>query len=121
MTLRAITVIGRMDRSQYTTGGDYLARAIELEPDYASAHAWYAYWHVFLVGQGWADDLDSMMAKAGALAERAIVLDPLDARGRRRSVHPQLAAGTPIRSRSRRRRAQTGRHARSLRVRPETS
>ena len=32
------------------------ARAIELEPEYAAAHAWYAYWQMFLVGQDWADD-----------------------------------------------------------------
>jgi tetratricopeptide (TPR) repeat protein len=61
--------------------GQYLAHAIELEPDYAAAHAWYAYWHIFLVGQGWADNPDTMMEQAGDLAERAIVLDPFDARG----------------------------------------
>ena len=36
--------------------GEYLSHAIELEPDYAAAYAWYAYWQIFLVGQGWADD-----------------------------------------------------------------
>jgi DNA-binding SARP family transcriptional activator/TolB-like protein len=81
MVLRAIPLIGRMDRSQYMIAGEYLSRAIELEPDYAAAYAWYAYWHVFLVGQGWAEDLDAMMAEAGELAEQAVVLDPFDARG----------------------------------------
>jgi DNA-binding SARP family transcriptional activator/TolB-like protein len=81
MVLRAIPLMGRMERSQYMMAGEYLAKAIELEPDYAAAHAWYAYWHIFLVGQGWADDLDAMMRKAGALAEQAVVLDPFDARG----------------------------------------
>jgi tetratricopeptide (TPR) repeat protein len=61
--------------------GEHLARAIELEPDYAAAYAWYAYWHVFLVGQGWTDDPASVMAAGGTFAERAIVLDPFDARG----------------------------------------
>ena len=60
--------------------GEHLAQAIALEPDYAAAYAWYAYWHVFLVGQGWADDPRAMMEEAGELAERAIVLDPFDAR-----------------------------------------
>ncbi|HEY7577025.1 MAG TPA: BTAD domain-containing putative transcriptional regulator, partial [Acetobacteraceae bacterium] len=81
MVLRAIPLIGRMERSHYMMAGEYLSRAIELEPDYAAAYAWYAYWHIFLVGQGWAEDLDAMMAEAGELAEQAVVLDPFDARG----------------------------------------
>ena len=80
LVLRAIPLIGRMERVPYTMAGEYLARAIELEPDYAAAHAWYAYWHVFYVGQGWADEPAAMMQMAGDLAERAIVLDPFDAR-----------------------------------------
>jgi DNA-binding SARP family transcriptional activator/TolB-like protein len=81
LVLRAIPLIGRMERGPYLMAGEYLAHAIELEPDYAAAHAWYAYWHIFLVGQGWTDDPTAMMEEAGRLAERAIVLDPLDARG----------------------------------------
>ena len=56
LMLRAIPLIGRMERGPFMQAGEYLAHAIELEPDYAAAHAWYAYWHIFLVGQGWADD-----------------------------------------------------------------
>ena len=53
---------------------------ILLKPDYAAAHAWYAYWHAFLVGQDWAENPHEIMARSGELAERAIVLDPFDAR-----------------------------------------
>jgi DNA-binding SARP family transcriptional activator/TolB-like protein len=81
LMLRAIPLIGRMERGPYMMAGQYLSHAIEREPEYAAAHAWYAYWHIFLVGQGWADDPDAMMREAGDLAERAIVLDPFDARG----------------------------------------
>ena len=35
---------------------------------------------MFLVGQDWAEDPKGMMVEAGRLAERAIVLDPFDAR-----------------------------------------
>jgi len=80
LMLRAIPLIGRMEREPFMRAGAYLAKAIALEPDYAAAHAWYAYWHVFLVGQDWADDPNGMMTEAGRLAERAIVLDPYDAR-----------------------------------------
>jgi tetratricopeptide (TPR) repeat protein len=79
--LRAIPLIGRMEHGPFMQAGEYLSHAIELEPDYAAAYAWYAYWHIFQVGQGWADDPDAMMKEAGDLAERAIVLDPFDARG----------------------------------------
>lgn len=80
LVLRAIPLIGRMERNALVNAGEYLSHAIELEPDYAAAYAWYAYWHIFYVGQGWADDPRQMMEEAGALAERAIVLDPFDAR-----------------------------------------
>jgi DNA-binding SARP family transcriptional activator/TolB-like protein len=81
LMLRAIPLIGRMERPHFMRAGMHLANAIQLEPDYAAAHAWYAYWHIFLVGQDWADDPKALMAEAGRLAERAIVLDPFDARG----------------------------------------
>ena len=48
----------RFDRDSFAQAGEYLAQAIELEPDYAAAHAWYAYWHIFQVGQDWAADPD---------------------------------------------------------------
>lgn len=78
--LRAIPLMGRMDRQSFMLAGEHLANSIKLEPDYAAAYAWYAYWHIFLVGQGWPDNPQSMMEEAGRLAERAIVLDPFDAR-----------------------------------------
>lgn len=80
LLLRALPLFGRMEREQYLRAGEYLRRAIELEPDYPAAHAWYAYWYVFLVGQGWADDADAALRRAGELAESAVMLDPHDAR-----------------------------------------
>lgn len=87
LVLRSIPLIGRMERESYMLAGEHLAAAVALEPDYAAAYAWYAYWHVFLVGQDWADQPKAIMEKAGALAEWAIVLDPLDARGLSISGH----------------------------------
>ena len=80
LMLRAIPLLGRMDRNQFMLAGEHLQHAITLEPDYAAAYAWYAYWRVFLVGQGWSDNPRATIEEAGALAERAIVLDPYDAR-----------------------------------------
>jgi tetratricopeptide (TPR) repeat protein len=81
LMLRALPLIGQMEQRAFMQAGTYLAEAIKLEPDYAAAHAWYAYWHIFLVGQDWADDPKAMTEAAGRHAERAIVLDPFDARG----------------------------------------
>jgi DNA-binding SARP family transcriptional activator/TolB-like protein len=80
LVLRAIPLIGRLERGEFMKAGEYLARAVELEPDYASAYAWYAYWQMFLVGQNWANDPRGIMIEAGEHAERAIILDPYDAR-----------------------------------------
>ena len=87
LMLRAIPLIGRMEHEPFMQAGRHLADAIAMEPDYAAAHAWYAYWHIFLVGQDWADHPKAAMKQAGDLAERAIVLDPFDARGLTISGH----------------------------------
>jgi len=106
LMLRAIPLIARMEREPYMRAGDFLAKAIGLEPDYAAAYAWYAYWHVFLVGQGWTDDPPAMMEKAGELAERAIVLDPFDARALtiaghvRAFLHHRLREATALHERA---------------------
>jgi TolB-like protein len=87
--LRSIPLIGRMEHEAFVQAGDYLSKAIALEPDYAAPHAWYAYWHIFYVGQGWAEQPTVMMERAGDLAERAVILDPFDARGLAISGHVQ--------------------------------
>lgn len=80
LVLRAMPLISRLDKPLFMEAGELLRRAIEAEPDYAAAHAWFAYWQMFLVGQGWADAPREVMAEAGRLAERAITLDPQDAK-----------------------------------------
>jgi DNA-binding SARP family transcriptional activator/TolB-like protein len=87
LMLRSIPLMGQMEHGPFMQAGQHLADAIALEPDYAAAYAWYAYWHIFLVGQDWADHPLAVMEKAGELAERAIVLDPFDARGLAISGH----------------------------------
>ncbi len=80
LVLSAIPAIYRLDKESFLKAGQMLEEAIAREPDDAAAHAWYAYWHIFYVGQGWAPDQAAAMARAGRLAERAILLDPQDAR-----------------------------------------
>lgn len=87
LMLRALPLMNRLERGAFMLAGRFLADAITLEPDYPPAHAWYAYWHIFLVGQNWAENPTVMMQRAEALAERAIILDPGDARGLTISGH----------------------------------
>lgn len=89
MLLRAIPAIYRLDRIPFMEAGVLLAAAIAREPDYAAPHAWYAYWHIFHVGQGWADAPAEAMQSAGDLASRAVALDPADARGLTIAGHVQ--------------------------------
>jgi DNA-binding SARP family transcriptional activator len=77
----AIPALYRLDRRSFMTAGQWLDRSVELDPDSAPAHAWAAQWHLFCVGQGWAEDAVGGMRRAQDLAERAVRLDPDDARG----------------------------------------
>jgi tetratricopeptide (TPR) repeat protein len=45
-----------------------------------TALSWCVYWHLLLVGQAWARDPVEAMMHASELAERAVTLDPSDAR-----------------------------------------
>jgi TolB-like protein len=78
--LTAIDGIFRLDRPDFMHARDLLLRAIELDPEYAAAHAWMAYWSIMAVGLGWVDDARNVTFMAGVSAERALILDPFDAR-----------------------------------------
>jgi DNA-binding SARP family transcriptional activator/TolB-like protein/Flp pilus assembly protein TadD len=80
LVLRAIPALYRMERDGFQTAGQMLEQAVAADANQASAHAWYAYWHLFLLGQGWAVDQEAAARRAGELAERAVTLDPGDAR-----------------------------------------
>lgn len=76
LMLRAIPAIYRLVRPGYLEAGRLLAQAAERAPDMAAIFSWWACWHAFLVGQGWAEEPALAMQRAGALAERAVSLDP---------------------------------------------
>jgi DNA-binding SARP family transcriptional activator/TolB-like protein len=80
LLLRALALIDRMERPAFMQAGELLHQAIALEPDYAAAHAWYAWWYALFVGQDWAEDPAAGILRAGQLAERAIMLDAQDAK-----------------------------------------
>jgi tetratricopeptide (TPR) repeat protein len=76
----AVPALHCLDRRGFLAAGRWLDQSVELEPDNAAAHAWAAQWHVFSVGQGWAINAAAGTQRAHDLAERAIRLDPEDAR-----------------------------------------
>ena len=78
--LTAIQGIYRLDRPAFMQARDLLARAIEFDPDYAAAHGWMAYWSIIAAGQGWVKNPRDVTTLAGTSAERAVLLDPFDAR-----------------------------------------
>ncbi len=78
--LSTIPALYRLEKASFVAAGATLAQAIAADPAYAGAYAWLAYWHVFMVGQGWAGDHGATLDQAGQLAQRAVALDPSDAR-----------------------------------------
>ena len=80
LVLRSMPLISRLERPLFMEAGELLRQAIAQEPDYAAAHAWLAFWHILYFGQGWTQDPQAGMVEAGKLAERAIMLDPQDAK-----------------------------------------
>jgi DNA-binding SARP family transcriptional activator/TolB-like protein/Tfp pilus assembly protein PilF len=80
LVLQAVPAIYRMDRLSFHAAGELLEAALRIEPGNTDALAWFAYWHLFLVGQGWTDEPDAATRRAGELADAAVAMDPNDAR-----------------------------------------
>lgn len=78
--LQAIPAIYRMDRLSFHGAGELLETALRADPGNTDALAWYAYWHLFLVGQGWTEEPEAATRRAGELADAAVAMDPNDAR-----------------------------------------
>jgi len=80
LVLRAIPAIYRLDREGFRGARPLLKQALSLDPTSAPAHSWLSHWYLLLIGQGWALNMERAARQALRLAERAIVLDPGDAR-----------------------------------------
>ena len=80
MVLAVIPAIFRLDRDPFLAAGHVLEEAIASQPESALANSWLAYWHMFLIGQGWAANPYQTMIQAENAAHRAMMLDPKDAR-----------------------------------------
>ena len=79
--LTAIQAIYRPDKVRFLAAKQLLTDAIRLDPEYAAPYAWLAYWNIMALGQGWSADPVEAGRSAGEAADRAVMLDPHDARG----------------------------------------
>jgi DNA-binding SARP family transcriptional activator len=93
LMLQAIPAIYRLEQGGFLAAGEMLRSAVALDPGHAASHAWLAYWIMLQVGQGWADNPAAATAQAGVLADRAVTLDPNDARGLTMSGHVRAFLG----------------------------
>ncbi len=80
LLLRALPGIYRLDKDSFLQGRQLLEASLESDPSSSVTNGWMAYWNLLYVGQGWANDPVAATAEAARLAERAVMLDPSDAR-----------------------------------------
>jgi adenylate cyclase len=79
--MRGVYHVTRNSREDTVEARRWYERAIELDPDYAEAHAGVAGTHISEYGNGWNNLDPASLDRADAFARRALALDPLVADG----------------------------------------
>jgi adenylate cyclase len=77
--LKAMALLYLFTSESYQAAGELLERAIALDPSYAQAYAYLAWWLNFRIGEGWSLNPDADRARALTVSQRAIELDREDA------------------------------------------
>jgi adenylate cyclase len=77
--LRAMALLYTLDDKSFANARMYLERATTLDPGYAQAHAYLAWWFNLWVGEGRSTDPAGDSDKASRAAARAVELDNNDA------------------------------------------
>ncbi len=85
--LRAFVLLYRLSHDEFMQAGELLARAIKLDPGFAAAYTWRAWWYLWKFGQGWMADPESEKHEAGRMAQAALDRDPEDALALAISAH----------------------------------
>jgi len=88
--LRAQENMNNPSRIVFETSEHMFDEAIRLDPNYAPAIAWRAYWHVLRVAQGWSPDPCYDTKQADHFAERAVACDALEPMAL--AIHGHVAA-----------------------------
>ena len=81
LVLQAFVPMYGLDYASFSRARGLLQRAITIDPSYAPAYSYAAYWHMFRVGQEWSPHVGADIAEANRLAAIAIANDPQDATG----------------------------------------
>jgi adenylate cyclase len=79
LVLQAMEPLYQLDYATFSRARGLLQRAIALDPGYAPAFSYAAYWHMFRQGQGWSPDVSADISTAARLARAAIANDSHDA------------------------------------------
>jgi DNA-binding NtrC family response regulator/TolB-like protein len=77
--LRAFGLLYRLSSEEFLQAGELLAKAIALDPGYAAAYTWRAWWYLWKFGQGWMTHPESEKHEASRMAAAALDRDPDDA------------------------------------------
>jgi DNA-binding SARP family transcriptional activator/TolB-like protein len=81
LLMKALPALYRLERPAFLEARRLLELSRRADPASSVVHGWLAQWNLLYVGQGWAEDPLHCANEAAQLAERAIMLDPMDARG----------------------------------------
>ena len=77
--LRALSLLYTFDDADFAEAGDYLRRAVVLDPLYAQAHGYLAWWHNLKTGEGRSKNPGADKENAVIGSTTAVELDPNDA------------------------------------------
>jgi adenylate cyclase len=79
LVLQALHIIHDVEYESFSRARSLLQRAIAIDPTYAPAYTYSAYWHGYRIGQAWSTDIAMDASEAERLAQMAIQLDGQDA------------------------------------------
>ena len=85
--LRAFALLYRLSNDEFLQAGELLEKAITLDPGFAAAYTWRAWWYLWKFGQGWMTDPQVEIQEASRLAQAALDRDPDDALALAISAH----------------------------------
>jgi DNA-binding SARP family transcriptional activator/TolB-like protein len=91
LALRAFASLARIERGQFAAARGLLAQATAQDQGHTPAHAWMALTLLAGLSQGWSANPEADSAEAVRCAERAVMLDPQDARALTIAGHVRAA------------------------------